>query len=330
MSVGRYASPELLRLGRPPDLASVPFETLYQQSLARLSADLATAGIPYNVGTLESDPVVILTQDAAYRDLLRRRQIDDAVAQTFLGSASSTMLDQRAADYGVLRKVLTPATTTTAAVMEDDESLRIRARLAWEALSVAGPSGAYLFHAAEAHPQVLAEGTAVYGPESGHVEPGEVLVVVQSRDAIGVPSVAVLDSVASRLDAWQVTDGFGFTRLRTARDEQSVRPLGAKVLIRACRPLTYYVTATIYVRGGPDPEIIRQIASDRLDAYLATRRRVGVEVPTSAILAALHVADANGLPIVEEVTLAAPLSDIVPAFDELAVCTVTRISVEVR
>lgn len=203
----RFASPELLRLGPPPPLAAKDFETLNAQSMDDLIARFNAVGISYDVQNLETAPAVILTQSAAYRDMLRRQAIDDAVAQTYLGSATGEHLDQRAADYGVVRRVVQyeDAYSGTPEIREDDDSLRIRAHLAWEALSVAGPLGAYVFHALDAHPGVF--DALAYGPESGHVEAGEVLVVIQSRAANGLATTGMVDAVAERLDAREVRHG---------------------------------------------------------------------------------------------------------------------------
>lgn len=337
----RFVAPELLALGPPPDLASIPYQTLLDQTLARTAEELAAAGIEWDVASLQANPAARLGRVAVYRDTLRRSAIHQAVTQTFLGSATGVMLDQRAADYGVLRRSIPqgatlagqrPAEVPLAWVFdaaaglwrEDDESLRTQARLAWEALSVAGPPGAYVFHARAAHPMV--QTAAIYGPESGHVQPGEVLVIPQSFAASGVPTPETIDSVADRLDAGLVIYGTGASRTRQVRDAQAIRPLGAFVIVKAPQPVPFYVSARIFVRPGPDRETIRRTAQDRLAAFLAAKKAVGVEIPRSAIIAALHVADAAGLPIVEEVELVWPLVDVVPLHDQIAV--VSTISVE--
>jgi phage-related baseplate assembly protein len=346
---GRFAAPELLALGRPPALAFQPYETLFDASRVRLVAGFQSAGIPYDVQGLQTSPPMILAQEAAYRDLLRRQAIDDAVAQTYLGSASGAFLDQRAADYGVLRRSLahsgdgTPGVdrpdtvppawswdATAALWREDDDSLRSRARLAWEALSVAGPAGAYAFHAADAHPAVYADGTNVIGPETGLVDPGEVLVVVQSFLGTGVPTIGVLDAIAARLDAAEVIDAAAASTLLPVRQRQSVRPLGARVTVQACQPLTFNITATLHLLAGPDPEAIRLAAVARLNAYLASRRRVGVEVPRSGIIAALHLTGTDGLPVCDEVTLTVPSADVVPSHIELATIGTIAVTTALR
>lgn len=327
---GRYAAPELLALGRPPTLASQTHEYLFSESVARLKQWMAERGVEFDADPLETDLSIILTESAVERDTLRRVQIDDAIAQTYLGSATGPMLDYRAADYGVLRRVWLVADPITDApeVMEDDDSLRLRAQLAWEAQSTAGPGGAYVFHALDAHPDIL--DAAVYGPESGHVQPGEVLVLVQARGGTGIPSTGIIDAVAAKIDAFEVLYANGVTALRTVRDEQSVRPLGARVTVASPQPSQFNIDATLYVAPGTDPVAIEANARERLAQYLESRRRIGREVPISGLHAALHMVGPAGIPVIDEVNLSAPAEDVIPAFDRIATVGTIAISVVTR
>lgn len=343
----RYADPSLLQLGPPPALAVQPFETIYDRSLSMLQTEMAAAGILIDTTQLLSEPSVIHTRVNINRDLLRRQEIDDAVSQTYLGHATGGHLDQRAADYGVLRRSLphtiaaapplgrpgqVPPTwtwdTDAALWREDDASLRNRARLAWEALSVAGPNGAYVFHALDSHP-AIAEAVA-YGPESGIVDPGEVLVVIRSGVGDWVPTYQMLAAVAARIDAVEVISGTGVSTVRAVRDDQAVRPLGARVTVQAGRPLGYDVAAHLYVRPGGDVESLRATGETRLLDYLAARSRLGMEVPITGMIAAVHIAGADYLPVADEVVIAAPLSDIVPSHDEFPRPNVVTVTAEVR
>lgn len=343
----RFSSPELLDLGPPPDLASQHFETLLDAIKAKLVVDMAAIGIDYDVSNLLTDPLIVVAEAAVYRDLLRRRAIDDAIAQTYLGSAAGQYLDVRAADYGVLRRSLphtieAPAPTNrpttvppswawdavTSLWREDDSSLRLRARLAWEALSVAGPPGAYVFHALSAHPFVL--DAVVYGPESGHVDPGEVLVLIQANNATGVPTLAMLEAVAARLDAYQIVDGDEDATIRPVRDQQSVRPLGARVTVQAPQPITFDIDATLYVSPGSDLAALRAAATARLNAYLASRRSIGREIPMSGLFAALHMVGPDGIPVIDEVNLSEPTEDVIPEHHEIATAGTITITMVVR
>lgn len=342
----RFSEPALLALGPPPDLASQSYETLNSEALTRLTTAMNEAGILLDTTMLETEPSVILTEDAVYRDVLRRREIDDAIRQTYLGSATGAYLDHRAADYGVLRRTIPHVGNSTPPIgrpenvpsawswddgaslwTEDDASLRLRARLAWEALSVAGPNGAYVFHALDAHPASL--DAVAYGPESGIVEPGEVLVVVQSSLNGGVPAHQHLLSIAERLDAAEIISSAGQSTPRPVRDDQAVRPLGARVTIQGCQILTYDVQATLHVRAGADPEIIRKTGEARLQAYLERRAKIGREVPVSGMIAAVHVAGSDYLPVAEEVHIISPAGDIVPSYAQLPKLGALTVTVEV-
>jgi phage-related baseplate assembly protein len=324
----RFAAPELLALGRPAGIAARDFEDLVAATLADMTARLDAAGIEYDVSGLETDPLVIAAEAAAYRDMLRRREIDNAVAQTYLGSATDEMLDYRAADYGVLRRVVQIADelTGTPEILEDDDSLRYRARLAWEALSVAGPVGGYVFHALDAHPNIF--DAIAYGPESGFVAPGGVLVIVQSRSETGVPTVEETDVVAARLDAKYTVYGDGTTGTRTVRDEQAVRPLGAQVTVMAAQPLEFDVTATLYVSPHGDREALRLQAVANLENYLTSRKRIARRVPISGIEAALALTDADGIPVIDDVDAAG--ADVIPNHAQIPVPRTITVTTEVR
>lgn len=325
---GRFAAPELLNLGRPPKLAAKDYELLRSETIADMVARFEASGTSFDVDTLEFDPGIIVAETGAYRDLLRRQQIDDAVAQTYLGSASGAMLDQRAADYGVLRRIVQFAdpVLNLPEIVEDDESVRLRARLAWEAQSVAGPAGAYVFHVLDAHEGVF-DALAI-GPETGIVSAGEVLVVVQSRTNNGIPTDNMLDVIADRLDAYVVVYSSGSSEIRTVRNQQSVRPLGARVTVVGAQPLVYNTTATLYVSSYGDAETLRLAAVAQLEAYQERSRRIWQRVSKEGRQAALSLVGADGLPVIDEVEVAE--DDVIPSHLEIPVPGVNTLTVVVR
>ncbi|HDS0509630.1 TPA: baseplate assembly protein, partial [Escherichia coli] len=93
--------------------------------------------------TLESEPLNIISQAMAFREMLLRQRINEAARACMLSHSRGSDLDNLAANNNTRRLVIHPATDTTEAVMESDTSLRLRAQSAWDGLSVAGPSGAY-------------------------------------------------------------------------------------------------------------------------------------------------------------------------------------------
>ncbi len=97
----------------------------------------------------ESDPVYKLLQLFAARELLLRQRANDKAQQTMLAFATGTNLDHLGALFGVTRLVLDPGQPETgiAPTHESDVDFRRRIQLAPEGFSVAGPEGAYIYHA---------------------------------------------------------------------------------------------------------------------------------------------------------------------------------------
>lgn len=243
---------------------------------------------------LESEPLTKLLQENAYRELILRQRVNEAALGVMLASAKGNDLEQLAANVNVVRLTITPADTTAvppvAAVMEDDESLRERAQMAWEGLSTAGPRNSYILHARSADGRV-ADATA----ESP--SPAVVVVTVQGATGDGSVPQAVLDIVAAYLSA----------------DER--RPLGDRLTVNSAQVIPYSVDATLYMASnGAENEPVRAAAETSLLAYVNKRRRLGVEVPASAIYAALQVEG------VSKVILTG-WSDISPTSAQAAYCT---------
>lgn len=284
--MARFDTIDLSRLPAPQVLQALDFEGLNADFIAAFIASAAVTGFNYDVGDLETDPIVVTGQAFSYQRTLDRARVNDAARSVMLAFAGGTDLDHLAALYGVSRAVISPATGDEPAVMESDARLRARAQLAPEALATAGTRGAYIFHAMAADPTVTDVGLIV-------PEPGQVDVVVQAGST-GEASEEVVERVRQRL----------------VRDD--IRPLTVAVTARAADIVPYNVTAVLEILRGPDPEIIRTNAEAALRAFARARFRVGYRIPLSSIFAALTV------PGVERVRLTAPVADVAPARDELA------------
>ncbi len=77
-----------------------------------------------------------------------------------------------------------------------------------------------------------------------------------------------------------------------------------------------------------DREALRIAALDRLVAYQTARCRIGLEVPNSGRVAALHLAGSDGLPVIDEVHVVE--GDVTPTHRQIAVPTGININVVVR
>jgi phage-related baseplate assembly protein len=197
-----------------------------------------------------------------------------------LAYAMDDDLDHLGALMDVPRLQIWPADPDkgTAAVMEQNEDYRRRIQLAPQGLSVAGPEGAYIFHA-------LSSDGRVRNATATSPAPGHVVVTILSHEGDGTPSQELLDIVAAHL----AQDG--------------IRPLTDYVLVRAAQIEHYQVRAILFSFSGPDSTVVVTEARKRMQQYARDAHQLG-RVPThSGIEAALHV------PGVERVALATPTVD---------------------
>ncbi|MGC9419657.1 MAG: baseplate assembly protein [Rhodovulum sp.] len=238
---------------------------------------------------------------AAYYVLLMTQRVNDAARATMLAYASGADLDQLAANFNVARKVIDPgdpdAIPPDAPTYESDEELRRRVQLSFEGVSVAGPVGAYIFHALGADPDVL--DASVDSPA-----PGEVVVTVLSRQGDGTPSAELLAAVEAVLSA------------------EDVRPLTDQVTVQAATVFPFAVTAALTLYEGPDAWVVRSAAENALAGYVARNHKLGRDVTRSGLFAALHQEG------VQNVVLTEPAADIVVSASEVAYCTASTVTVE--
>ena len=150
---------DLSQLPSPDVVETIDYETLLAARKARF-VSLYPADEQAEIAAtlaLESEPVVKLLQENAYREIVLRQRVNDAARAVMLAYAVGTDLDHLAALFGIRRLTITPADPEhdVAAVMESDTDLRARTQLAPQSLSVAGPEGAYVSHARNADGRVL-------------------------------------------------------------------------------------------------------------------------------------------------------------------------------
>lgn len=275
MSDATFNAIDLSRLPVPNVIQGVDYESLYAQMVARVKVF-----IPEFDDLLETDPAVIVLQTCAYFRALDRQRVNDAAKAVMLAYATKSDLDHLGATFGVKRLLITPADpeTGTEAVYENDDAFRERILLAPEGYSVAGPVGAYIFHAKSADADVA--DVSVISPE-----PGEVLVTILARSDNGAASEGLLEKVAAALNA------------------DSVRPLTDQVTVQAASIETWTLEAELTTYAGPDPAVVILAATQNAQALIDRSYRLGIRPTRSALIAALH---AEG---VQNVNLIAPDSD---------------------
>ncbi|PLM41291.1 baseplate assembly protein [Klebsiella quasipneumoniae] len=273
---------DLSQLPKPTIIEELDFETILVDvkalMVAAFPADQQSA-VAAALGR-ESEPLNIIAQAMAYRELLLRQRINEGVAACMLSHSTGDDLDNIAANLDTERLTITAATDTTDAVTESDEALRLRAQAAFEGMSVAGPSAAYEYFARSASGKVA-------DVKASSPAPAEVVIAVLSTEGDGTASPELLADVAE------------------AVNDEEVRPLGDRVTVRSAEVVDYEINATLYLYPGPESEPIINAADASLQKFLKqNNKKISRDVARSAISAALHVQG------VQRVVLNAPADDI--------------------
>lgn len=288
---------DLTALPVPEAVEQLDYETILAESRATL---LALAPEVEDVLALESEPLTKLLQTDAFRELIMRGRANDSVRAVMLALATGADLDQLVALLGVQRQAIIEADPIAdppiEEVLEDDASLRRRAQLSWEGMTVAGTVGAYMFHALSADGRVRDVG--VSRPQAGVVQ-----VTILSHEDDGIPTQALIDTVDASLE--------------------DVRPLCDDVRVVAPVFVDYAIEAVLTLSGGPGADVVLAAAREAVEAYVHDELMVGRIVRHGALLARLYQ------PGVEAVAMTTPLADIDPGRTGVARATSIAITYEV-
>lgn len=269
---------DLSELPPPEIVEAIDYEAILQAMIDEMIA-LHPSIAP--VLRLQSEPVRKLLEVAAYREILLRQRVNDAARAVMLATAVGADLDNLAANYGVRRlDVPAPAESSGSPRPESDERLRRRVLLAIEAFSAAGPSGAYVYHALTAAPE-LRDATAI------SAEPGSVTVtLMQSTDE---PEPTEDQRV----------------RVVAALSSDRVRPLTDIVIVSGPVVVETPIIAELLLYPGPDGAVVTARAQARLEEWLESVAYLGRDLRRSAIFSRLHV---DG---VQSVNLISPAEDVI-------------------
>ncbi len=234
----------------PPDI----IETLDYEAIVQAMRDDLVQRFPLIVGVidLESEPARKLIEAFAYRELRLRARVNDAARAVLLASSYGTNLDHLGALFATARQD-----------GESDDRFRRRIQLAPEAFSVAGPEGAYQYHALTVAPWAR-DVSAI------STRPGIVQVTVLKTGTEPSPTLAERETIRLHL-----------------RDE-AIRPLTdvVEVLAPAIRRTSIVARLTLY--PGPDAQVVRQRALSAVTSWVEKNRMLGMNLRRSALYAALH------------------------------------------
>ena len=234
---------------------------------------------------LESEPVTKLLETAAYRTMINRQEFQEDARSVLLAYATDKALDHIGVTYYHTERLeLQPAQPDAdpplEAVMESDEDYKRRCQLAMDAPSTAGSEYGYEYHALSAHEDVK-------DAKAKNQYAGIVRVSVLSRNGSGAASSELINTVDLALSA------------------ERTRPLNDQVDVRSAEIVSYTVAASLQLREGPDPEVVRKAAEQAAKKYAAERHALGETIVVDKLKSVMYVQG------VERVILASPAQDIV-------------------
>lgn len=261
---------DLSRLPTPDIVETLDFEALLGEAVTHFREEMAAAGLTFE--NRDSDPATKLLQTFVYLAQILRQRVNDATRAVMPAYAVGADLDNIAALFGIARLVITPADDALGipAVMESDTDFRRRMVLAPEGFSVAGPEGAYVFHALSADSDVL-DATAT------SPSPGVVIVAILSRTDDGAAAPDLVDRVQAYVSA------------------DARRPLTDFVTVQGAEILDYTVDYDLTAFDGPDASVVLAASIASVKAYVAECHRIGRDVTRSALFAAAHVQGAQNV-----------------------------------
>lgn len=289
---------DLASLPAPNVIETLDFESLLAQNKALFLSLYPDAAQTIN---LESEPITKLLQCWTLREITLRARYNDEARALLLAYAAGTDLDHIGVTYyQEARLVVTPADEEAnppmAAVLESDDKYRYRLSIKPQSYSVAGPRGAYEFHALSASGQI--KSVSVSSPI-----PGTTAVHVLSHTGSGVPDAPLLATVEAALN------------------DEEIRPMSESVVVSPATVIEYTIDLALVLFAGPSGELVLAAVQAALEKFTAQHHQLDADIVLTAIHAAAHVAG------VKKVIIASPLADIACAPGEVAYCTGITVSV---
>lgn len=236
-----------LSLTLPEVVEPLDFERIYTDT----RADLQTRA-PELTGVLalESEPLTKLLQAGAYRELLYRQRVNEALRSRLLAFATAGALDHLGYFYGIERLS-----------GEDDERLRRRIQLRIRSLAGHGTKEGY-------EELALATSLDVRDALAMRTRPGYVQVLVWPHADVANPQDLRL-------------------AVHNAMTADNVHTLGVQVSVALAKPHALHITAQVW-RDPMAPADLVTRAAAHLAQALPQYARLGRAVPRSWITSQLH------------------------------------------
>lgn len=213
-----------------------------------------------DVGALpESDPICKILELLAYREMLTRQRMREAVRACFLSTATRE-------DLVRLSSLIVSGQEAAEAAMDGETALRGRAVREFRRIHTGGSRNAYIELARQASdPRVLRD-------------------VAVKRRSHGVVAVTLLYTPGSETDACAAVRAAVTAKL----GDEAVRPIGQQLIVDNARIVPYRVQATLGIRDRLGARETLAAARDAVLRHIDARYGFGRAVNRTAVLSALQ------------------------------------------
>ncbi|KAG0188577.1 hypothetical protein DFQ28_004622 [Apophysomyces sp. BC1034] len=257
----------------------------------RLYAAIATALMRWEPRLVLTRVQLTIDDGAVDEAYAGKQRVNDAVRAVMLAFAMGNDLEQRAALFGLVRLIVTPAdpANNVEAIAESDDSLRERIQLAPQGFSVAGPSAAYVTKARAVDGRII-------DAQTSRPRPGDVLVSLLSIEGDGTASDELCSAVGIALSA------------------EDQRPLNDTVLVKSAEIIRYRIRAKGYTRTAVGADVLIAQAKKNAQAYADKVHRIGIGVAESGIKGVCQAAGLSKTELIE------PIGDIAIGRTQASYC----------
>lgn len=261
---------DITKLPAPFAIEPLSYEAIYQERKAYfigLHSVEQQASIAQTL-ELESEPVVKLLQENAYRELILRQLHNERARRLLLAYTFGPELDHIGVTYYLTPRLVLSEGNPSAeppepAIHERDADYVRRILLAHDAWSTAGSREAYIYYALSASP--LVKDASATRPL-----PGLIQVYILSREEGATASPALIETVLSALNGEQV------------------RPLSDTVQVAAAQLKSFQLDAELEIAEGPDSNAVLEAALKAALEYINEQSRLGGRIGIDKLKATLY------------------------------------------
>lgn len=287
----------LTNIPKPNVLEPLDFETLFTERKDKLlslaedyyqsSGELDKLELLKQAMSVESEPLVKLLQESAYRELLLRQRINDAAQAVMVPLATGTDLDNLGALYGMSRGKLSET------AFEGDDSYRQRLMLAPKSLSTAGSKAAYKFHA-------LSAGNQADKIELSAESENELHIIYRYNSEKNLVKDATVESPSPcdvhinvlGFDGYGQLDTEAINKIDEHLSDENIRPLGDRVTVNGPEVILYTWQLTLHLpeelEGSAQVEVVIRQVRDQLVQYVQKNHFLGKAIRQSSILGSVN------------------------------------------